>query len=98
MRCLSSATARVRTGSETARFPCTHFGSMGFNQGLLLGNRHMIKRQPPLCLTVLLCERIHWRTSWLICHEALSQMSTSARLHWAAKYVVSHDRNKQVTA
>jgi hypothetical protein len=77
MRCISSASDRRRTGSETARFPCTHFGSIGFNHGLLLGQRHMIKRQPPPCLTVRLCVRIPWRTSWLMCHEALDFIGNS---------------------
>ena len=47
----------------TARFPWTHFGSMGFNQGLLLGNRQGSTRTPqPRYLTWRLWSRIQMRT------------------------------------
>jgi hypothetical protein len=47
---------RTRVGSTTARFPWTHFGPIGFSQGLLLGSRHAMMRTPlPVCLRWRLC-------------------------------------------
>ena len=66
----------TRAGSTTARFPCTHLGSIGLSQGLLLGNRQTMRRQPPSCLAWRLWAVIHSCTAWLTCQEALSQMST----------------------
>jgi hypothetical protein len=97
MRCMSSAVESTRAGSTTARFPCTHLGSIGLRQGFLLGNRQTRTRQPPSCLAWRLWAMIHSCTSWLTCQEALSQMRTRARFPWAVKYVASHARKAQVT-
>lgn len=53
MHSSNSAAVSRRAGSTTARFPCTHFGSMGFNHGALTGNWHAMMRTPrPSRLTV----------------------------------------------
>src|SRR2546428_9445241 len=81
-----------------ARLPCTHFGSMRFSQGLLLGKGHTTTRQPPCCLTPRLCALSHARTAWLTCHEALSHTISSAAFPSAANRFVSHPSNCVVTA
>src|SRR5215510_3276443 len=87
----------TRAGATMARFPCTHLGSIGLSQGLLLGNRQTRKRQPPAGLALRLWALIHACTAWLTCQEALSQMSQRARLPWALKYTASHARKVRVT-
>src|SRR4029453_9727112 len=94
---MSSAAESTRAGSTTARFPCTHLGSIGLSQGLLLGNRQTMRRQPLSCLALRLWAVIHSCTAWLTCQEAFSQMRKRARLPWAVKYPASHARKAQVT-
>jgi hypothetical protein len=88
---------RRRAGSTTARFPCTHLGSIGLSQGLLLGTRQTMRRQPRSCLAWRLWAVIQSCTAWLTCQEALAQMSKRARLPWAVKYTASHASKAQVT-
>src|SRR5258708_2277848 len=78
---------------------CTHFGSMGLSQGLLVGRKKGRIRTPLLsCLTWLLCSRIQVRTCLLTCQEALSQISSQQVLPCACSRVQHHSRNWVVMA
>ena len=69
------------SGSTIAFLACTHFGSIGLSQGLLVGRKKGRIRTPlPSCLTWLLWERTQVRTCLLTCQEALSQISRKAGL------------------
>src|SRR5215216_4635141 len=46
-RGMSAVLESTRAGSTTARFPCTHVGSIGLSQGLRRGRRQPITRPPP---------------------------------------------------
>lgn len=88
----------LRAGSTTARWPCTHLGSIAFRHGLRLGSRQTSRRQPwPATLTVRLCCRSQARTSWLMCQEALSPTSARTRTPSAASGSATQARKAQVT-
>ncbi len=81
------------------RLVCTHLGSIGLSQGLLVGSGQTISRTPwPVALTRRLWSRIQVRTSLLPCQEALSQTSSSAVLPRAAASSQHQPRNTVVTA
>ena len=82
----TSAAVNTRSGSTMARFPRTHFGSIGFSQGRFVGNRQdTIRTLCRICLARWLWLRSQRCTSWLRCHEALFQISRSVCLPSAAK-------------
>src|SRR5262245_38051826 len=97
MRCCVSSPVSGRVGSTMARLPCTHFGSRRLSHGLLLGNWHSSRRQPPERLTRWLWALSHVRTARLVCQEALSQITTSACLPSLANLSASHPRYWVVT-
>jgi hypothetical protein len=88
-----------RAGSTTARFPWTHFGSIGLSHGALTGNGQVMMRTPrPSCLTCRLCSRIQLLTALLMCHDALSHTSSKAVFPRAARRVQQSARNSVVMA
>ena len=66
--------------SQRALLACTQWGSMGFNYGLLIGNRHARMRPPPACFTSWLCALIQRRKCCALCHEALSLIKANTRV------------------
>ena len=89
-----------------ARLPCTHLGSIGFSQGLLLGRQQETMRTPlPSRFTCRLCAAIQLRTARLTCQEALSQISKrtgtcrslSLRQHQSRNWVVMALTGRPVT-
>ena len=87
-----------RSGSTTARLPCTHFGSIGFSHGALIGSPHTRMRHPPSRRTRRLCRPIHPRTRRLTCHAALSRTSTNTRFPSAANSRHTQSRYPSVVA
>src|SRR5690242_8432503 len=98
MRSANCLAVNKPLGSTTAFFACTHLGSIGFSQGLLVGKQKGRMRTPWLvCFTWLLCSRIQVRTSLLQCQEALSQISNQQDLPAACSLLQIQSRNWVVT-
>jgi hypothetical protein len=80
------------------RLPWTHFGSIGFSHGALIGSPHTRMRHPPRRRTRRLCRSTHRRTRLLTCQAALSQTRTNTRFRSAASFPHTHPRYSSVVA
>ena len=97
-RSRTSSAVSVRSGSTIARFPCIHFGSIGFSHGALTGRPHTRIRHPDFSRrTRRLCPAIQARTRLLTCQAALSQTRTNTRLPSAANCSHAQARKSSVT-